>query len=414
MGGLDMSNTELLAPAGNLEKLKIAIIYGADAVYCGGHNFGLRFGADNFTIQELKEGTEFVHRHGAKIYITVNMIPHNDDLTELPDYLHKLESLKVDALIISDPGVLSVIKNEGISIDLHLSTQANAVNYASINFWAKAGIERVILARELNRSEIKEIKSKTELELEMFIHGAMCISYSGRCLLSNYMVNRDANRGKCAHSCRWKYYLMEEQRPGEYYPVFEDDKGTYIMNSKDLCLIKYIPELVNLNLDSFKIEGRMKSLHYVATVTGVYRKAFDKYNSDPDNFQFEEDWLKELQKISHRDYTTGFFLAKPGIEGHNYESSAYQRNYDFMGIVREYDLEKKEAIVEVRNKYYSGDNVEIMGPDIEPFTSKIGYIINEDGKRVEEAPHPKQLIKIPVKQEVKPYYLIRRKRRDDN
>jgi len=288
-GGLYMEKTELLAPAGNLEKLKIAVIYGADAVYCGGHNFGLRFGADNFSLQELQEGTEFVHDRGAKIYITVNMIPHNDDLEGLADYLYELESLAVDGLIISDPGILNIVQKENISIPLHLSTQANAVNYASINFWDKRGIDRVILARELNKNEITEIKNKTDLELEMFIHGAMCISYSGRCLLSNYMVNRDANRGKCAHSCRWKYYLLEEQRPGEYYPVFEDENGTYIMNSRDLCLLEHIPELMQLELDSFKIEGRMKSVHYVATVTGTYRKAINKYCSDPENYEFKDE-----------------------------------------------------------------------------------------------------------------------------
>lgn len=310
-----MQKPELLSPAGNLEKLKLAILYGADAVYCGGHNYGLREGADNFTLEELVEGTEFAHQHGGRIYITVNMIPHNDDLVGLDEYLHQLEEIGVDALIVSDPGVISILKQEGIQLPIHLSTQANAVNWASVLFWAEQGVERVILARELSKDEIIEIRKKTDISLEMFIHGSMCISYSGRCLLSNYMANRDANRGRCAHSCRWKYYLVEEKRPGEYYPVFEDEQGTYIMNSRDLCLIEHIPEVVETGVDSLKIEGRMKSLHYVATVTAVYRQAIDSYFKDPISYQFKPEWLEELKKVSHRDYTTGFFFSPPGPGG---------------------------------------------------------------------------------------------------
>ncbi len=405
-----MKKPELLAPAGNLEKLKIATIYGADAVYCGGLSFGLRSGADNFTLEELMKGTSFVHEHGARIYITVNMIPHNEDLGGLPEYLHQLEDIGVDGLIISDPGVLDIIKKEGIELPIHLSTQANAVNWASVRFWANQGIGRVILARELSREEIKGIREKTDIELELFIHGSMCISYSGRCLLSNYMADRDANRGKCAHSCRWKYHLVEEKRPGEYYPVFEDESGAHIMNSKDLCLIEYLPELIDSGLDSFKIEGRMKSLYYVATVTGTYRKAMDHYYQDPENYQFRPEWLEDLRKLSHRDYTTGFFLSKPGPEDHNYESSAYLRSYDFMGLVREYLPESGEAVIEVRNKLYRGDRVEIMGPDIESFSTEVDYIINEDGIEVDEAPHPQELIRIPVKKRVNPYYIVRRRK----
>lgn len=405
-----MNKPELLAPAGNLEKLKIAILYGADAVYCGGHNYGLRFGADNFTLEELAEGTEFVHKHGGKIYITVNMIPHNEDLEGLPEYLHQLEGLGVDALIISDPGIFDILKKENINIPVHLSTQANAVNWASVEFWANQGVERVILARELSSKEIKEIRERTKIELEMFIHGSMCISYSGRCLLSNYMVNRDANRGKCAHSCRWKYYLMEEKRPGEYYPIFEDESGTHIMNSKDLCLIEHLPEVIKTGVNSLKIEGRMKSLHYVATVTNIYRKALDYYFSNPGNYQFKTEWLSELRKISHRGYTTGFFVSPPGAEDHNYDSSAYQRNYDFMGIIRDYLPETGEAVVEVRHKFFKGDKIEVMGPDIDTFINEVEYIINEEGELVNEAPHPHELIKIPVDRAVKPYYIIRREK----
>ncbi|MFP4662782.1 MAG: peptidase U32 family protein [Halanaerobiales bacterium] len=431
-----LNQVELLAPAGNLEKLKLAILYGADAVYCGGHSYGLREGADNFTLEELEEAVEFVHSHDAKIYITVNMIPHNEDLEGLAEYLQQLASINVDSLIVSDPGIISIIKEEGINTPVHLSTQANAVNWASIRFWKKQGVERVILARELSRKEILEIKEKTDIELEMFIHGSMCISYSGRCLLSNYMTGRDANRGKCAHSCRWKYHLVEEQRPGEYYPIYEDDQGTYIMNSKDLCLIEYIPEIIEAGISSLKIEGRMKSLHYVATVTSVYRKAIDSYYRDPDNYQFKEEWLEELRKVSHRDYITGFFLSPPGTEEHNYDSSAYQRNYDFMGVVRDFipfeDVEKAavqqklrtgnqdstehgsavigHAVVEVRHKFFRGDVIEIMGPDIDSFEINLDYIINKHGEYVNDAPHPRELIKIPVDRIVKPYYLLRREK----
>ncbi|MDI3548411.1 MAG: family peptidase [Halanaerobiales bacterium] len=404
-----MQKPELLSPAGNLEKLKLAILYGADAVYCGGHNYGLREGADNFTLEELVEGTEFAHQHGGRIYITVNMIPHNDDLVGLDEYLHQLEEIGVDALIISDPGIISILKQEGIQLPLHLSTQANAVNWASVRFWAEQGVERVILARELSKDEIIEIRKKTDISLEMFIHGSMCISYSGRCLLSNYMANRDANRGRCAHSCRWKYYLVEEKRPGEYYPVFEDEQGTYIMNSRDLCLIEHIPEVVETGVDSLKIEGRMKSLHYVATVTAVYRQAIDSYFKDPTSYQFKPEWLEELKKVSHRDYTTGFFFSPPGPGEHNYQSSAYRRSYDFMGIVRDYLPDFKEAVVEVRHKFIQGDRLEIMGPDCESFTVDLSYIINEEGEEVSEAPHPQELIRIPVDRPVKPYYLVRRR-----
>ena len=329
-----MEKAELLAPAGNLEKLKVAALYGADAVYCGGFSFGLREGADNFSYQDLKDGAEFLHERGKQLYVTVNMIPHNEDLKGLPEYLHQLEGIGVDALIISDPGVLKIIRDENIDLPLHLSTQANAVNYASVAFWQDFGLERIILARELSKDEIKEIRENTDVSLEMFIHGAMCISYSGRCLLSNYFVNRDANRGQCAHSCRWKYHLVEEERPGEYYPVFEDKNGTHIMNSKDLCLVEHVPEVINTGVDSLKIEGRMKGMHYVSCVVSTYRKAIDSYYEDPENYEFKEKWLDDLRKVSHRGYTKGFFLHPPTEEDQNYESSAYKRTYDFMGVVR--------------------------------------------------------------------------------
>ena len=403
-----MDRVELLAPAGNLEKLKVAALYGADAVYCGGFSYGLREGADNFSYDELKEGTDFLHARDKQIYVTVNMIPHNEDLENLPEYLHQLEEIGVDALIISDPGVLNIIREEDIDLDLHLSTQANAVNYASVNFWHKLGLERVILARELSKEEIKEIRENTDISLEMFIHGAMCISYSGRCLLSNYFVNRDANRGQCAHSCRWKYYLVEEERPGEYYPVFEDENGTHIMNSKDLCLIEYIPEVLATGVDSLKIEGRMKGMHYVANVVSTYKKALDEYYEDPKNYEFKQEWFQDLRKVSHRGYTTGFFLHPPTEDDQNYESSAYKRTYDFMGVIRGYDFENKEALIEVRHKFFRGDKIEILKHNGNVQTESVDYIINEEGVKVEDAPHPKEIIRVPVENEYEELEVVRR------
>ncbi|MGM0409675.1 MAG: peptidase U32 family protein [Bacillota bacterium] len=409
-----MKKPELLAPAGNLEKLKIAIDYGADAVYCGGHNYGLRSGADNFTIEDLKEGTKYAHANNSNIYITVNMMPHNHELEGLPKYLHELEEIGVDSLIVSDPGVLNIIKEEEIKTPIHLSTQANTVNWASANFWQKQGVERVILARELSKEEISEFNNKSTIEKEMFIHGSMCISYSGRCLLSNYMVGRDANRGQCAHSCRWKYHLVEEKRPGEYYPIYEDESGSYIMNSKDLNLIEYIRDIMELNLSSLKIEGRMKSIHYVATVVGVYRKAIDEFFKDPENYKMNDQWLKELKKVSNRGYTTGFFNSKPDEEDHNYESSAYRRRYDFMGVVKDYNSKNNMATIEVRNKIFKGDNLEFYGPGVSLYNEKIDYIINSEGEKVDNAPHPKELIKLPVNKKLEKGYIVRRKKEDVN
>ena len=405
-----MSKAELLAPAGNLEKLKIAVLYGADAVYVGGQQYGLRQAADNFELAELKEALDFAHSRGVKLYLTLNMIPHNQDLVGLEEYVSTLAELGVDAVIVADPGVLSVVQEVAPKLEIHLSTQANNVNWQSVNFWAKQGVERVILARELSLGEIKEINQRVGVDTEAFIHGAMCISYSGRCLLSNYLVNRDSNRGQCAHSCRWNYSLVEEQRPGQYHPVFEDQSGTYIFNSKDLCMIEYIPELMATGLSSFKIEGRMKSINYVATVTNIYRQAIDTYLAAPGEYQFQEEWLTELQKISHRHYSTGFYLGEPGPAGQNYDSSAYLRTYDFMGLVQEYLPASQEAVVEVRNKFFVNDVVEFFGPETDTFTQPLEYIKNEEGELIVDAPHPHQLITIPVNQAVQKYDLLRREK----
>jgi len=407
-----MNKLELLAPAGSLEKLKTAILFGADAVYCGGLNFGLRAGADNFTVEELAEGIEFAHQRDKKVYMTLNMIPHNKELAQLPEYIEQIKKLNLDALIISDPGVFAFIKKEMPKMEIHISTQANNVNWASALFWAEQGAERIILARELSRNEIEEIADKTagKVELEYFVHGAMCISYSGRCLLSNYFVGRDANKGDCAQSCRWKYHLVEEKRPGEYYPIEENDQGTFIMNSRDLNLAEEIPELIELGLSSLKIEGRMKSVHYTATVVNTYRQLIDQYYENPENFEFDPELLAELRKISHRDYTKGFYYGKPGAEGQRYESSSYLRTYDFMGVIKDYDPTQKEAVVEVRNKIFKGDQLELVVPGQKSFTITANYLLNEEGEKIEAAPHPKQLIKIPLASEVPDGSLLRRQK----
>ena len=413
-----MNRPELLAPAGNLEKLKIAVLYGADAVYCGGFNFGLRAGADNFSEEDLRAGADFAHQQGTRIYVTVNMIPHNDDLKELPDYLHKLEEIAVDGIIVSDPGVMRIADREGISIPLHLSTQANAVNWQSVLFWQELGLERIILARELSRQEVNEIKDRTDIELEMFIHGAMCVSYSGRCLLSNYLTGRDANRGRCAHPCRWQYHLVEEKRPGEYYPVIEDSNGTHILNSRDLCLIEHIPQIVESGVDSLKIEGRMKGLHYTAAVTTIYRRALDQYlEKGRQNYHFNPDWLEELKKISHRPYTTGFFVSEE--ENREYTaSSVYRSSFKFVGVVHGFS-EGQIMELEVRNKIEKSDRLEVLTPAGEVFSFVVERIVNSGGEEVDSAPHPGEIIKITAGEiastvNIPAYSLLRREKTGGN
>lgn len=405
-----MKRPELLAPAGNLEKLKIAVIYGADAVYLGGENFGLRAGAKNFTLEELAEGIKFAHDRGKRVYLTLNIIPHNEDLVGLPEYVAKLKELDLDALIISDPGVLKIVKNIIPGMEVHLSTQASTTNYAAVNFWYEQGIRRIILARELSLEEIKEIikKSPPDIKIETFVHGAMCISYSGRCLLSNYMVGRDANRGDCAHSCRWRYYLMEETRPGEYFPVYEDKKGTYIFNSKDLCMIEHLPSLIKAGISVFKIEGRMKSSYYVATVVKAYRHLIDSYFSKPKEYFGAEKWLDEIKKVSYRYFTTGFYFAKPGSEEQRYDSSAYIKTYDFAGLILDYNKDNQIATIEQKNRIFVGDEIEIFGPDGDFFTQKIEKMRDEEGGEIEVAPHAKQIIRIKMAKPVKPWYIIRK------
>ncbi len=405
-----MRKPELLAPAGNLENLKIAIIYGADAVYVGGEDFGLRARAKNFTVKQLTEGIKFAHDRDRRVYLTLNIIPHNEDLVRLSGFLLKLKELALDAVIISDPGILMIVKDVIPEMEVHLSTQANTTNYAAVNFWYGQGVRRIILARELSLEEIREIikKSPTDIELETFVHGAMCISYSGRCLLSNYLINRDANRGDCAHSCRWRYHLMEELRPGEFFPVYEDEKGTYFFNSKDLCMIEYLPLLIETGISCFKIEGRMKGSYYIATVVKAYRQLIDQYLLNPDKYSYNEKWIKEIKKVSHRNFTTGFYLGKPGGNEQRYDSVDYIQSYNFIGLVLDYDDESQTATIEQKNRMFSGDEIEIFGPEGDFFSQEIDKMWDENGEEIEIAPHSGQIIQIKTVKPVYPWYIVRK------
>ncbi len=409
-----MNRPELLAPAGDLEKLKMAIIYGADAVFLGGEAFGLRASSKNFSIDQIKEGLEFAHARGRKVYVTLNIIPHNEDFDGLPEYVKTLDEIGVDAVIVSDPGVLLVVKENAPDMEIHISTQANTTNHLSAKFWYNMGTKRIVLARELSINEIKEIIAKIppELEIETFIHGAMCISYSGRCLLSNYMTGRDANRGECAQSCRWKYNLVEEKRPDEYYPIYEDEQGTFIMNSKDLCMIEHIPELINSGIASFKIEGRMKSPYYVATVVRAYRMAIDEYLTDPTNYKFNPKWSEEIKKASHRDHTTGFYFGKPSGNEQLYTSSSYIRTYDFLGVVLDYDSDTGIATVEQRNRIFADDEIEVFGPNKEHFNQLVEKMWDKDDKEIGVAPHAQQIIKIKMDKPVEAWDIIRKPREE--
>lgn len=405
-----MKIPELLAPAGNLEKLKIAIEYGADAVYMGGKQFGLRAFADNFEVDEIERAVEYAHDRGKRVYVTMNIFAHNNDFKGMEEYIRALADAKVDAIILSDPGILDIVKQAGPDIKIHLSTQANTTNWRSVLFWHRQGVDRIILARELSLREIAEIRANTpkELELEAFVHGAMCMSYSGRCALSNYFVGRDANRGACAQPCRWKYHLMEEQRPGEYLPVFEDDRGSYILNSNDLCMIEHMPELIDTGLNSLKIEGRMKSSYYVATVANAYRQELDRYGKNPEGYEFNIDAIEELKKASHRPFSTGFYFNKPSAEDHRYDESQYMRSYDFIGMVVDYITDRGLAVIEQRNHFKVGDNIEIMRPGESHIDYEVKSILDEEGESIDSAPHPQQIVYIPIEIPLSKYSLLRR------
>jgi putative protease len=401
-----MKKIELLSPAGNLEKLKTAVIYGADAVYIGGEAFSLRAAADNFDRDTMNEGLKFAHDRGRKVYVAVNIFPHNADLKALPEYIKSLYESGVDAILVSDPGVFLIAREAAPDLEIHISTQANNVNYKSAEFWHKLGAKRIVLARELSLREIKEIREHVpdDLELEAFVHGSMCISYSGRCLLSNYMTYRDSNRGLCAHPCRYKYSLVEEKRPNQYFPVFEDEHGTYILNSHDLCMIEHIPEVIESGITSLKIEGRMKSAYYTAVVTRAYREALDSYLKDKDDYKVNPKWLSEVSKASHRDFSTGFYFGKP--EKQIYTNSSYIRTYDIVGIVKDYDENSKIAVIEQRNKVLLNDEVEILSPDRDSMVIKLDKMWDEEGNSIDSAPHPQMIYKIKTDIKLKPYDML--------
>ena len=402
---------ELLAPAGSLTKLKYAIEYGADAVYIGGEEFSLRVAAKNFSLTEIKEGIEFAHARGKKVYITANIIPHNEDLDGFPEFVKEVAELKADAIIVSDLGLFSIVREVAPDLDIHVSTQANNTNYMSAKMWYKLGAKRVILARDLSFKEISEIRENIEpdQELECFVHGAMCVSYSGRCLLSNYLTHRDANKGACSHPCRWKYYLMEEKRPGEYMPVFENDRGTFLYNSKDLCMVEYIPDLIKAGINSFKIEGRVKNELYVATVVSAYRRAIDAYYASKENFRLEPDILTELEKVSHREYTTGFYFNKPDENNQLYTSNTYIQDYTIAAVVKEYDPITKIATCEQRNRFFKGEELELLAPAKKSFAFNADYMTNENDESIDVAPHPQMTVKLKIDGDVIPYSIIRKK-----
>ena len=410
-----MRRPELLIPASSLEVLKIAVIYGADAVYIGGEAFGLRAKAKNFSMEEMREGIRFAHDHEVKVYVTANILAHNDDLEGVREYFKELDSFakeeKPDALIIADPGVFMIAKEVCPDIERHVSTQANNTNYETYRFWYGLGAKRVVSARELSLNEIKELRANIpdDLEIETFIHGAMCISYSGRCLLSNYFTGRDANQGACTHPCRWKYSIVEETRPNEYMPVYENERGTYIFNSKDLCMIEHIPELMESGIDSFKIEGRMKTALYVATVARTYRKAIDDYKVSPELYKKNLPWyLDQISNCTYRQFTTGFFFGKPSDEAQIYDNNTYLKEYTYLGIVGEQNEEGLYQI-EQRNKFSVGEEIEIMKPDGENLTVTVKRIVDEDGADMESAPHPKQVLYIDLGHPLEKYDILRRK-----
>lgn len=411
-----MRKPELLAPAGDLEKLKFAFAYGADAVYAGGTLFGLRAYAGNLDEEDLRKGISFAHERNRKLYVTVNIFAHEHDFEMLPEYLRGLRNIGADGIIVSDPGIFRTARRVIPDMEIHISTQANCTNSESANFWVEQGAKRIILARELPITEIEIIRQKTEADLEMFIHGAMCMSYSGRCLLSNYLTGRDANRGECTQPCRWGYSLVVENRPDRYFPIEEDERGTYIFNSHDLCVLPYLPQLKDLGIQSWKIEGRMKSSHYVASTVKVYREAIDTlWDKGEDQFKKRlNTWLDEMNKVSHRDYSPGFLFGKPGAEAHNIESSNYIREYNFIGKV----LTKEESPavdtdyqgywIEQRNHFKKGDILEVLTPLGEPWTFKVGAIYDADGQELDVARHAMQKLRLELPKPMEPFSILRK------
>ena len=403
---MEKNKPELLAPAGNFEKLQVALAYGADAVYIGGKNFSLRAYGDNFDEEEILKAVEFTHERGKKIYVAANIFAHNADVDELENYFKFLDAAKVDAVLISDLGIFSLAKSIAKNFEIHVSTQANVTNYRAANFFHELGATRIVLARELTLPEISEIKSKCPAELEIFIHGAMCISYSGRCYLSHYLTGRDGNKGACTHSCRWKYSLVEEKRPEEFFSVGEDERGSYIMNSKDLCLLPYIDKVIESGVSSLKIEGRMKSVNYVAGIVKIYRTAIDEYFKNPAEFKVSRELFDESEKIAHRPYTTGFFLPD-GEPTEIFDTSKPKSTSTFLGIVRDFDEKNFVATVEQRGKFEVNTDVEFFQPHEKTFRQKISKMFDADDKEIFSAPHAQQLVKIPVEKKVEKFSLMR-------
>lgn len=408
-----MQPMELLAPAGNMDKLKAALLYGADAVYLGGKSFGLRAFSDNFSPEEMEAAIAYAHERGKRVYVTVNIFPHHRDLPGLPAYLRQLRDFHADAVLVADPGIFGMARETVPDLPIHISTQANTTNWAAVKFWYEQGASRVVMAREVGLSDIKEIHDRVPVELEGFVHGAMCISYSGRCLLSNYFTqNRDSNRGQCVQCCRFKYNIVEETRPGEYFPVVEDERGTYIFNSKDLCMLPYLPEMYQAGLHSLKIEGRMKSIHYVATVVKVYRQAMDAYVADPEHFSVRSEWIEELEKISHRPYTRGFAVSRPTEADQVYSHSCNTQTHEFIGVVQEYDAARQMVWVEQRNHFKVGQEVEFLQPRGETVRLRLPWLVTADGTEVEAARHPQERIGIPCLQPLEAQSLMRRRVRE--
>lgn len=402
---------EILAPAGDYDKLVAAVQFGADAVYLGGEEFSMRVACNNFTDDEIKRGIDFAKSNGRKIYIATNVIMKNNDIEQVARFAEKIHSYGADAVILSDFGAFDVVKTAVPDLDIHVSTQANTNNYASANMWHKLGASRVVLSREMSYGEVKELRAKTDpsLELELFVHGAMCVSYSGRCLLSSFMTGREANRGACAQPCRWKYYLMEEKRPGEYMPVFEGDNGSYFFNSKDLCLIEFIPELVDAGVTSFKIEGRVKSEYYVANTVKAYRREVDRYFENPEKYVFDKSMLDELGKVSHRVYSHGFWHGAPTDDGQIYDSSAYIRDYEVVAVVKECD-DDGNAVVMQKNKFSVGEKIEVMQPFNDTFEFEVQEIFDEKGKSIESASHGKMMAKIKLPKKVDVNSMLRKQK----
>ena len=427
-----LDKPELLAPAGNLEKLKFAIHYGADAVYIGGQKYGLRSNADNFSFEEMREGVEFANKYGAKVFVATNIYAHNEDIEGIEAYLKELYEAGISAIIVADPAIIEVAQRAVPGLEVHLSTQQSTINWQAVQFWKEEGLPRVVLGREASLKEIAEIKEHVDIEIEAFIHGAMCSSFSGRCVLSNHFTDRDSNRGGCCQSCRWKYDLFEDARENEVWvseedtrdsqilknfelgvnqlPLYEEGDQAFTMGSKDLCMLENIPDLIDVGIDSFKIEGRMKSIHYVATVVNVYRQAIDSYMADPENYVLKPEWLEEIQKAANRPLNTGFFYDTPDHEDHIYEPEEKAVPYDFAGLVMDYDANSQMATIQQRNYFKTGNEIEFFGPNGTFFKQKMGEIYDEAGNLLDAARHPLQMVKIKVDQPVAYFDMMRKKK----